>query len=92
VLIVSLRKARDKEDVPLIFSGVEERKDNVDVAEPKEELPGDWEAVVEDENDADLRRGVLLLLFSSDDCCFSSPSSVMSRLSVWVPWSAMIWK
>lgn len=51
VLIVSLRSAR----------GVVERNDMVDVAEPSEELPGDWvDAVVEDENDADLRSGVLL--------------------------------
>lgn len=57
VLMVSLRSAR----VELTRCGVVERNDMVDVAEPNDELPGDWvEAVVEDENDADLRSGVLL--------------------------------
>ena len=90
VLIVSLCKARHKLEFPLLFKGVEERNDIVDVAEPKEELPGDREAVVEDEKDADLRRGLLLLISSPSIVCsfLSSSSSVMSRLSVCVPWSA----
>lgn len=45
--------------------GVEERSDMVDVAEPSDELPGDCEAGVEDEKDADLRSGVL----SASCCC-----------------------
>lgn len=84
MLIVSLCNARDNAEVPLLllFKGVEERNDIVDVAEPKEELPGEWEAVVEDEKDADLRRGLLLLISSSAGCCVPSSSSVMRRLSV----------
>lgn len=62
VLMVSLRSVRVE---PPMRCGVEERSDMVDVAEPSDELPGDCEAGVEDEKDADLRSGVL----SASCCC-----------------------
>lgn len=82
VLMVSLRSAR----VELaVRSGVEERSDMVDVAEPREELPGeDCDGVAEDENEADLRNGVLCTSCCPATCSRSS-SSVISRHSVCVP-------
>lgn len=93
VLMVSLRSAR----VDCAGrNGVEERSDMVDVAEPSDELPGehcDGVVVAEDENEADLRNGVLCTSCWCARCACartstSSSSSVMSRLSVCVPWSA----
>jgi len=57
----------------------------VDVAEPMEELAG--ELVDVEEKEADLRKGVLLAPFSRgcSEASGAGSSSVISRLSVWVP-------